>query len=106
MGDGGAAAGVGIGLGAGPAVVVGDAAAGARCGVAPQGAVADVAGGGKDAATHLGTEVELVADEALGEGTAAVRVGGGGDPAERNPTGRGMEEEGGSDEEKGEGGRP
>lgn len=104
MGDGRATAGVGIGLGAGPAVVVGGAAAGARSGVAPQGAVADVAGGGEDAATHLGTEVELIAGEALREGAAAAGEGGGGDPSKRNPTGRGMEDEGSSEDEEGEGG--
>ena len=94
-GDGGAATGVGVGTGAGAAVVVGEAAAGARSGVAPQCSVADVAGGGEDAAAHLGAQIELLAGEALGDrataasaaaqhpaelaGGATIRGGGGGE---------------------------
>lgn len=79
-GDGAASAAVGVGLGTGPAVVVGGASAGAGDAVPAQRLVADVAGGGQDAAADLGLHLELVAGEALGDGAGA--GGSGGDPAE------------------------
>ncbi|CAL9096270.1 unnamed protein product, partial [Musa textilis] len=79
QGDCGAATGVRIGLSSGLAVVVGSAGLGAGGGVGPEGAVADVTGGGKDAAAHHGSQVELLVPEALRDGAAAPRQGG--DPA-------------------------
>ncbi|CAL9179548.1 unnamed protein product [Musa hybrid cultivar] len=75
LGDGGAATGVRIGLSSGLAVVVGGAGLGAGGGVGPEGAVADVTGGGKDAAAHHGSQVELLVPEALRDGAAAPRQG-------------------------------
>ncbi|CAL9754148.1 unnamed protein product [Musa acuminata subsp. burmannicoides] len=60
-------------------IVVGGAGLGAGGGVGPEGAVADVTGGGKDAAAHHGSHVELLVPEALRDGAAAPRQGG--DPA-------------------------
>ncbi|THU67817.1 hypothetical protein C4D60_Mb05t28670 [Musa balbisiana] len=79
LGDGGTATGVRIGLSSGLAVVVGGAGLGAGGGVGPEGTVADVTGGGKDAAAHHGSQVELLVPEALHDGAAAPCQGG--DPA-------------------------